>query len=60
MGFHSVLKMLSKLTSIDYYAYLGEVRAHLSTIFKEYNDKFGAVWLQRSIQPSVLVKNCLG
>lgn len=57
MGFHSVLKLLSKLIGIDYYAYLGEVRAHLSTIFKECNNKLGC---KGPYNHPILVKKCLG
>jgi hypothetical protein len=51
-GFHNVLRFLYKLISTDYSANLVEVRAHLSTLFKKYDDTFGALKLQRTSQPS--------
>ena len=43
--------VLSNLTGTDYSPYLTEVRAELSTMFNKYDDKFGAVRLQRLSQP---------
>lgn len=51
-GFHNVLRFLYKLISTDYSANLVEVRAHLSTLFKKYDDTFGALMLQRTSQSS--------
>ncbi|WVZ88406.1 hypothetical protein U9M48_034932 [Paspalum notatum var. saurae] len=46
-GFNNVLCLLFGLTGRDYSAYLTTVRAKLSDLFKKYDDKFGAVRLQR-------------
>ncbi|WVZ57179.1 hypothetical protein U9M48_007598 [Paspalum notatum var. saurae] len=46
-GFNNVLCLLSRLTGRDYSAYLTTLRAELSDLFKKYDDKFGAVRLQR-------------
>ncbi|CAN6309858.1 unnamed protein product [Urochloa humidicola] len=47
-GFTNVLRLLSDLNGNDYSCYLTEVRAELSEIFRKYEDKFGAVRLQRA------------
>jgi hypothetical protein len=40
--------LLSKLIGTIYFAYLTKVKAHISSIFKQYDDKFGAIRLQRT------------
>ena len=50
-GFNKVLVLLSNLTGTDCSPYLTEVGAELSTMFNKYDDKFGAVRLQRLSQP---------
>jgi len=54
--------VLSNLTGTDYSPYLTEGRAELSTMSNKYDEKFGAVRLQRPSQPvsSGKKKNCLG
>ena len=61
-GFSKALVVLSNLTGIDYSSYLTEVRAQLSSMFNKYDEKFGAVRMQRPSQPvsSGKKKNCLG
>ena len=61
-GFSKALVVLSNLTDIDYSSYLTEVRAQLSSMFNKYDEKFGAVRMQRPSQPvsSGKKKNCLG
>jgi hypothetical protein len=50
-GFSNVLKLLSELNGNDYSCYLTEVRAELSVVSGKYDEKFGAVRLQRAAQP---------
>ena len=50
-GFSKALVVLSNLTGIDYSSYLTEVRAQLSSMFNKYDEKFGAVRMQRPSQP---------
>jgi hypothetical protein len=50
-GLTNALVLLSNLSATDYSPYLTEVRAELTTMFNKYNDKFGAVRLQRAEQP---------
>ena len=50
-GFSKALVVLSNLTGTDYSSYLTEVRAQLSSMFNKYDEKFGAVRLQRPSQP---------
>jgi len=50
-GFSKALVVLSNLTGTDYSSYLTEVRAQLSSMFNKYDEKFGAVRMQRPSQP---------
>jgi hypothetical protein len=53
-GFNKALVLLSNLFDTNYSPYLTEVRAQLSTMFNKYDEKFGAVRMQR---PSQLVSS---
>jgi hypothetical protein len=48
-GFQNVLRLLSKTTGTDYSGYFTEVGANLSNVFKQYEDKFGAVRIRPDI-----------
>ena len=50
-SFSKALVVLSNLTVTDYSSYLTEVRAQLSSMFNKYDEKFGAVRMQRPSQP---------
>jgi hypothetical protein len=50
-GFSNVLRLLSQLNGNNYFCYLTEVRAELSVVSGKYDEKFGAVRLQRAAQP---------
>lgn len=49
---NSGLRLLGKLIGVDYYTYITEVRAQLNTMYKRYDDKFGAVKMRAPTQPS--------
>jgi hypothetical protein len=55
-GFSNVLKLLSELNGNDYSCYLTELGAELSIVFAKYDEKFGAVRLQRVAQPDPIGK----
>jgi hypothetical protein len=59
-GFQNVLRLLSKTTGTDYSGYFTEVRANLPTVFKQYEDKFGAVRIRRPEAPCTGKKKTLG
>jgi hypothetical protein len=59
-GFQNVLRLLSKTTGTDYSGYFTEVRANLPTVFKQYEDKFGAVRIRRPEAPCTGKKKRLG
>jgi hypothetical protein len=46
-GFHNIVRILSGLTGTDYSTFYSNVRSKLSVMFTKYDDKFGAVKLQR-------------
>ncbi|CAN6374124.1 unnamed protein product, partial [Urochloa humidicola] len=50
-GLTNALVLLSNLTGTDYSPYLTEVRAELYDMFNKYDAKFGAVRMQRPVQP---------
>jgi hypothetical protein len=50
-GFINVLRLLSQLNVNDYSCYVTKVRAELPFVFAKYDQKFGAVRLQRAAQP---------
>ena len=50
-GFTNVLQIMSNLTDENYSEYLTTVRANLSDTFAKYDNKFGAVRLQRATVP---------
>ena len=50
-GFNKALSLLYNLSGINYSPYLTEVRAQLSSMFNKYDEKFGAVRMQRTSQP---------
>ena len=46
-GFHNVLQLLSQSVGVDYSNYFTEVRAELYKLYNKYENKYGAVRLQR-------------
>jgi predicted nucleic acid-binding Zn-ribbon protein len=50
-GLTNALVLLSNLSGTDYAPYLTEVRAELNTMFNKYDEKFGAVRMQRPSHP---------
>ena len=46
-GFHNVLQLLSQAVGVDYSNYFTEVRAELYKLYNKYENKYGAVRLQR-------------
>jgi len=46
-GFHNVLQLLSQAVGVDYSNYFTEVRAELYKLYNKYENKYGAVRLQK-------------
>jgi len=46
-GFHNVLQILSQIIGVDYSNYFSEVRTELYKLYNKYENKYGAVRLQR-------------
>ena len=61
-GFHNVLQLLSQAVGVDYSNYFTEVRAELYKLYNKYENKYGAVRLQRpsNISRSSGKKNAWG
>jgi len=46
-GFHKILQILSQIIGVDYFNYFSEVRTELYKLYNKYENKYGAVRLQR-------------